>query len=175
MTKVPNKLSMLQRINFRMLIFLAVIGAFVGYPLYQGMEVALTGGIVKHHDYVAVDLKSMSNFEMDQNNGTLDDVPIQYRELDGQRVQLEGEMWSPSASGNHVDNFVLVYSITKCCIGPVIKVQHLVISAVPANVSASFYQGQVRVVGKLHIKVHREEGKDPVLYTLDVESVEPKG
>ena len=44
--------------------------------------------------YTLVDLKSLGWFELDQNTGTLRDVPRKYVALDGQKVRLEGFMWS---------------------------------------------------------------------------------
>ena len=168
------KPAIFERINLRMIVFIAVIGCFIGYPIYQCLRLALTHGIIHHDGYSEVDLKSMVSFEMDPDLGSEADVPADIRKLDGTKVLLEGEMWTPNGAGANVDNFVLVYSISQCCSGTQRKVQHMVTSTVPPGKQVSFYSGRVRVLGTLHIKAEREGGRIQSLFKLDVDSVEEK-
>jgi hypothetical protein len=120
-----------------------------------------------------VNLKAMSTFTFDQVNGKLQDIPQKWRELDGQKVVLKGEMWEPLGTGQTVDNFVLVYSIAKCCVTTTPQVQHFVHSKVIPGKTVNYYQGTVEVRGVLHVNVKREEGQVSSVYQLDVESVSP--
>src|SRR3954466_8668129 len=90
------KVPLRERINFRMLAFIAIIAVLVGYPVYVLIDAQLSGGIKDAGGgYKQVDLKAMSSFEFDQVNGTKQDIPEQWRNLDGKKVILRGEMWSP--------------------------------------------------------------------------------
>jgi hypothetical protein len=164
------------RINFRLIAFVLVIGALVGYPVYIYLEQTLTGGIKNAGGgFKEVNLKAMSNFPFDNSNGKLEDVPDKWRNLDGQKVILEGEMWSPYMAGNRVHNFQLVYSIAKCCFNGPPQIQHFVQARAVPGASIGYYNGPVRVKGTLHVDVRRDEeaGKVTSVYQLDVEELEP--
>src|SRR5438132_827535 len=82
-----------QRINIRMVAFGLIVLVLVGVPLYWYLSVALTGGIRDAgNGYKDVDLYSMVTFPFDQKYGTLEDVPLKYRDLNGKKVILTGEM-----------------------------------------------------------------------------------
>src|SRR5581483_4751322 len=85
-----------QRINWRILVFGAVVLALISIPVYIFLNEVVTGGIHDRGQYVEIDLKAMSNFEMDQQTATAQDIPVQWRKLDGKRVMLRGEMWQPT-------------------------------------------------------------------------------
>src|SRR5436190_18236485 len=85
-----------QRINYRMIIFLGVILCLVGAPVYIYLDSVISGGVHNRGNYLEVDLKAISSFPFDQNNGKNTDVPKQWRDLDGKRVTLDGEIWSPN-------------------------------------------------------------------------------
>ena len=88
-----EKVPLRERINFRMIFFIAFIALLVGYPVYWMVKMQVTGGIEKvAGGYTYVDLKAMSTFTFDQNNGTINDIPAKWRELDGKKVVLHGEM-----------------------------------------------------------------------------------
>ena len=68
------------------------------------VDMQVTGGMKQlGGGYTYVDLKAMSTFTFDQNNGTINDVPAKWRELDGKKVVLHGEMWEPTGAGPTVD------------------------------------------------------------------------
>src|SRR2546425_1177238 len=90
-----NKMISMPRINLRMAIFAIVILALIGYPVYVFLTAAITGGISRRGDLLVVDLKAMSDFDLDQINATSDAIPSRFRDLDGKRVIVTGEMWAP--------------------------------------------------------------------------------
>ena len=160
------------RVTLRMIFFILVVLLLVGYPVYVFLESALTGGIRDRGGYKEVDLKAMSLFHFDQENGTIDDVPQKWRELDGQKVKVVGEMWDPYSAGNQVVGFQLVYSIAKCCFSGPPQIQHFVQARVVPGKSVGYPSGPVEVMGTLRVKVTRDElGKITGVYHLDVESV----
>lgn len=167
----------MDRINFRLIVFAGVILALIGFPMYVYVKSAVTGGVEDiGGGYKFVDLYALSNFPFDQTNGTIEDVPKKWRELDGQNVVLKGEMWQAFDSGNgKVGGFDLVYSISKCCVGTQPQIQHFVKARVASGREAYYYPNQVMVTGKLHVDVQKdpEAGKVGQVYRLDVEKVEP--
>lgn len=168
------KVPLSERINFRILLFAGVLLLVVGYPTWQYLESVITGGIKHRTDgYVEVDLKAMSTFAFDQIAGTIDDIPGRWRELDGKKVVLTGEMWAPNAASPHIDRFELVYSIAKCCFSGPPQIQHFVQSNVPAGGTVPFYAGLVEVRGTLRVDVRREADRVIGIYWLDVEGVRP--
>lgn len=163
-----------ERINWRMVFFIGFVVLLVGYPVYIMVDMQVTGGVKQlEGGYTYVDLKSMSTFTFDQTNGTINDVPARWRELDGKQVVLHGEMWEPSGAGPTVDNFELVYSIAKCCFSGPPQIQHFVHSTAKPGAKLAYYEGTVEVKGTLHVNVKKEAGAVKSVYQLDVESVRP--
>jgi hypothetical protein len=168
------KVPLSERINFRMLFFIGLIAVLIGYPVYVLIEAQVTGGIRDAGGgYKEVNLKAMSSFEFDQVNGQKKDIPQQWRDLDGQKVIMRGEMWSPTGAGNTVDGFQLCYSIAKCCFNGPPLVQHFVDSHALPGKTLEYYSGLVEVKGILHVNVEKDAGKVSKIYQLDVESIEP--
>ena len=163
-----------ERINLRMVAFIAFIALLVGYPVYVMVDMQLTGGVKQlEGGYTYVDLKAMSTFNFDQNNGTINDVPAKWRELDGKKLVLHGEMWQPTGAGPYVNNFELVYSIAKCCFSGPPQIQHFVHSTAQPGAKLAYYEGTVEVKGVLHVDVKKEAGAVKSVYQFDVESVRP--
>lgn len=169
------KVPLSERINVRMIGFIAVIAILVGYPVYIMIDQQLSGGIKQAAGgYKDVNLKAMSTFTFDQVNGTLDDVPQKWRELDGQKVILRGEMYEPTGTGQDaVEKFDLVFSIATCCVTSTPQVQHFVNSTAMPGASIRYYDVPVEVRGVLHVNVKKEAGRVSSVYQLDVESVRP--
>jgi hypothetical protein len=170
------KFPLSERINLRMIVFFGVIGLLIGYPVYWFVHEQLTGGISDAGGgYKEVDLKAMSLFPFDQTNGKITDVPQKWRDLDGKKVILYGEMYQPYSAGNQMGGFSLVYSIAKCCITTQPQIQHFVQSKVAAGKNVEYYPGLVKVTGTLHVDVQKDKEADKItgVYHLDVESVEP--
>src|SRR5437870_1578351 len=127
------KIPLSERFNIRMIVFIGVIGFLIGYPIYVLIDAQISGGIKNvAGGYKQVDLKALGNFVFDGQNGTANDVPARWRELNGQKVVFEGEMYS-ATSASEADRFQLVYSIAKCCFGGPPKVQERVFCFVPNN------------------------------------------
>ena len=120
---------------------------------------------------LVVDMKSMSNFNFDQTNGATADIPTCYRNLDGKRVMLAGEMWAPDSATGSVGRFQLVYSISNCCFNGPPRVQHFVTATVEPGKDVQYAQGVVNVVGTLHVGVERADGQVKSVYRMDVEKV----
>jgi hypothetical protein len=114
----------------------------------------------------------MGNFVFDAQNGTVNDVPPQYRALDGQKVVLVGEMFS-GTSYSEANRFQLVYSIQKCCFGGPPKVQERVFCVVPNNGSYQLLGGMAQVTGTLHVEAKKDGDKIISLYTLDIDKITP--
>jgi hypothetical protein len=184
MTSIPNyapaqsKPSVFERINLRMIVFVAVVIGLVGFPVYIYLQSAITGGIRDvGGGFKECDLKAMSLFTFDQNSGKDEDVPQKWRALDGQKVVLYGEIWdSHDASDGRMMNFQLCYSIAKCCFQGPPQVQHFVkVTASPDKSPVYYAPNLVRVTGVLHVKVvqDKEAGKVKEVYSLDVDDVRP--
>ena len=176
MSTTTVKVPLSQRINPRVLIFAAVILLVIGYPLYIFISESVTGGVHDYGSFKLVDLKAMSNFEMDQYTATADSIPPQWRALDGQKVALDGEIWDAQGAGDKLKKFQLCYSIAKCCFNGPPKVQHFVDSTVADNASVNYSDNLVRVTGTLHVKVKHDDGSPKItsIYQLDVDKVEPR-
>ena len=165
-----------QRINFRLWIVLVLAAVAVGYPLYEGLLLAFNGGIRDSSDdrgaILKVDLYSMSRFEIDHDLGEMTDIPKKWRELDGKRVELAGEIPPGLQVGGELTRFDLVFSITKCCIDGPPKMQHFVHCSTAQGKTVRYYQGLVIVKGILHVGIERDPdtGKIHSIYKLDVES-----
>src|SRR5580692_8778772 len=79
------KVPLSQRFNARMLIFGVVMMLPIGYIVYDFLDSVITGGIKDlGNGYKLVDLKAMSNFSLNQVDGKQQDIPKQWRDLDGQ-------------------------------------------------------------------------------------------
>jgi hypothetical protein len=168
------RIPLSERINLRLLAFVVAFGLLLGMPIYWYVDEAISGGIKHRADgYAEVNLQAMSSFPFDQNNGTVADVPERWRQLDGQKVILEGEMWSPLSAGGRLAQFELVYSIAKCCFSGPPQIQHFVQSTVPEGRQIGYYPNKVRVKGTLRVDITRDQGRITGVYHLDVESVEP--
>lgn len=171
----PVKVPLSERINFRLIIFIALIAFVVGVPVYWYLDAELSGGIKQRADgYTEVDLRAMSLFSFDQQNGRDEDVPQKWRDLDGKKVILTGEMWVPGSFADQVKGFQLCYSVAKCCFSGPPQVQHFVNSTAPPGKAIPVYPGLVQVAGTLRVKVKPgPEGKVASVYEMEVEHVDP--
>jgi hypothetical protein len=173
----PRATPLLARINLRLIVFTGVVLLLIGFPVYVYVESAVTGGIKDiGNGFKQVDLKAMSNFPFDQANGTRDDIPAKWRQLDGQKVVVYGELWnSLDASDGRMHSFELCYSIAKCCFNGPPQVQHFVKATVVPGRNVYYAPNLVKVTGTLHVDVKKdpEAGKVTQVYRMDVEDVEP--
>ena len=166
--------SLAERLNLRVVLFTAVVLVPVLALGYVYFQAAFSSGIkATDEGYLWVDLQKMSSFSFDQRNGTIEQVPEQWRALDGKQVILEGEMWSTKSSAPELSEFDLVWSVSNCCFTGTPQVQHFVHSKTADGGKVRYYNRPVRVRGTLTVDVTREAGQVTGVYHLDVESVEP--
>jgi hypothetical protein len=158
--------------NWRLVVFVAALCipfAWMGYTL---LSESLSNGIHQHGDYTYVDLKSLGQFPFNDQTGVLTDVPKDYRQLDGKRVELKGMMWTPASAGGAVSEFQLVYNIQKCCFNGPPQVQERVF--VHFHKRFNWYDQLVTVTGKLHVRLKKNDmGSIYSVYDLDLEDVQP--
>ncbi len=166
--------SLLERINWRIIIFTAVVVSIIGGIFGMWLNEVITGGIHNHGAFKEVDLKAMSTFDMDQQNATMDDIPQKWRSLEGQKVLMIGEMWAPKSAGDgKLGYFQLVYSKTKCCFSGPPLAQHFVDGNVVSGHTCYYWEEPVKVYGTVHISIHKEGAVIKSIYHVDVEKVEP--
>ena len=161
-----------RRITLRSLLVVAAAAFVLVYPIYNVLDAAISHGIHRTGDLLVVDMKAMSDFDFDQLNGVTSDIPAAYRNLDGKRVMLAGEMFVPNSAAGRLDRFQLVYSIAHCCFSGPPKVQHFVNATVPAGRDVEYHPGVVDVIGTLHVQAEHADGRVASVYRLDVERVE---
>jgi hypothetical protein len=155
-------------------LILTLVGMYLLTVLiFQGMTGSFSHGIRRQGDMYSVDLRAMSDFSLDQLNGHTEDIPKPFRELDGKRVTLVGQMWSPTNSVGKVSRFELVYSINSCCFSGPPLVQHFVHATTPDAEPVAMSRGYVNVTGRLHVGVERDSGGLTSVYRIDVEQVQP--
>jgi hypothetical protein len=165
----------MSRINYRMITIIVVFSFLVGYPVFTFVKAQMNHGVEHDGDLYRVDLKAMGNFAFDDVNGTIANVPKQFRDLNGKKVALEGFMWNGSTSGDQVSEFQFVYNITKCCFNGPPRVQERIFAFVPEKADVNYYgYSECRLIGTLHVKVQKDDGgKVASVYTIDVNRVEP--
>lgn len=121
-----------------------------------------------------IDLKEIADFDMDQDNGTIDDIPPRFRKLDGRDIVTYGQMWNATkrADGG-LSYFQLVYSRTKWSFQGAPRSQDFVDCDVPPSVVVKFDPCEFKISGKLHVVLRRDPGGYlKSIYHIDVTSVE---
>lgn len=154
----------------------ALVLGLVGYAAKVTYVMLVKGGVEKRGDYYEVDLRSMSNFDMDQKLGTVADVPERFRNLDGKKVLLEGEVAPASTyAGSTTDELLICYSVARCCVGMLPKVQHFVVCRPAPGKTVTNYQSstQVKVYGTLHVKMIKDGGVISSIFQLDMDRIDP--
>jgi hypothetical protein len=166
-----------ERINLRVLVFAGIILFLLGWPVYTFVRESLTHGISSQAGVTNVELKALGFFEMDPFEASVKDVPKWYRDLDGKKVRLAGEVYAPYETSGRLSSFTLVYSIQKCCFNGPPKVQERVFATVAPGKSAEFSgDGYHEVVGTLHVTMKRDPASGQIVevYHLDVDSMKPQ-
>ncbi len=162
-----------ERVNFRLFAFLAIAIALVGMPIYWYVDEAVSGGIKVRGDVIEVNLKAMSTFPFDQTNGKMQDVPAKWRQLNGKKIEVVGEMWLGNSAADEVNQFELVYSIAKCCFSGPPQIQHFVQAKVEDGKKLPYMRGLVKVTGTLKVNIVRGPEGVQSVYQMDVESINP--
>jgi hypothetical protein len=125
--------------------------------------------------YLQTDLKALGNFAFDPTNGTVANVPLPSRALNGRRVVLEGFMYDPQSAADGKTEFQFVYNPTPYWGGPP-SLQERVYAHVAADSPVPLYDMYTfaRVYGVLHVRVVRDDaGRIRSVFDLDVERAEP--
>lgn len=171
----PIRRPLAERFNLRIVTFVAVFAFLLGVPAYIYLETTLTGGIKKQGDYYVVELKAMSTFPFDQEDGRIEDVPKRWRELNGKTVEMVGEVAPGSTTATGVDQkFDLVYSVAKCCFTGTPQIQHFVKVTVPPSAEVKLTsEGSMQVRGTLKVDVTRdpETGKVTGVYHVTADRI----
>ena len=166
-----------ERINVRMIVFALAVGAVVLMPAYVFFRDALTGGVTRSGDYHLVDLKAMGNFPFDQQAGKLENIPKEYRELDGKKVKLQGFMWGHKSAGDRGTEFQFVYNVNECCFKGPPQVQERVYAYAPKGKSVRLFNMYqfAEITGTLHVRIVRDKETGGIysVYDMDVESPKP--
>jgi hypothetical protein len=165
-----------ERFNLRLIGFIAIFAVLLGVPFYLYVDAALSGGVKDKGDYYDVDLKAMSTFPFDQQNGRLEDVPARWRALDGKTIVMRGEVAPGSTSATGVDQkFDLVYSVAKCCFTGEPQIQHFIKVTVPPDAKMNVTTGgalQVKGVLKVDVVRDPELNKVTAVYHVNASELE---
>jgi hypothetical protein len=166
-----------QRVNWRILVFVAVIVVPILLIFAWWLNEFMSGGIHDYGSYKEVDLKAMSSFDMDQMNASEDDIPAKWRQLEGDKIMAVGEMWAQrsAAGSDRLGYFQLVYSKTKCCFSGPPLAQHFVDCDVKPGAHVYNYDVPVKVWGTEHTRIRKDPqtGVIKSIYHFDVDKVEP--
>jgi hypothetical protein len=164
-----------QRLNWRVLVFAGVFVFIFGSLFWIWFSEYITGGIHNYGSYKQVDLKAMSTFDMDQHYATMADIPEKWRNLEGQKVLMIGEMWASHSAGydQKLDYFQLVYSKTKCCFSGPPLAQHFVDGNVVPGKHVYYYDVPVKVLGTIHVSIRKEGDVIKSIYHVDVVKIDP--
>ncbi len=155
------------KITLRLFLFIAVIASPFVWATYAGARLLLNGGIEDLGSYKKVDLKALGFFNFDNMTGTINNVPARYRNLDGQKVALEGYMWAPDSSVR-AHNFQFVFNVAMCCFQGPPLVQERVFAH--SSVARPFVGRECQIIGTLHVRIEKNEvGTITSVYTMDVD------
>ena len=164
------------RINLRLAGLIGAVVLVAGYFGFTLLADAFSGGVRDKGDYLAVDLQKMvTSFTFDDQRGTAADIPQKWRDISGRTVEMTGEIVQSNSSSPYVSEFTLVYSIAKCCNGTAPQVQHFIRCRAPSGGRLPYFDGLVRVRGKLFVDIRRdnETGRVYQVFRLDALSTEP--
>jgi len=165
------------RINPRVVTFAAVFLGIFGIPFVLWLFHAVADGRIPFGKYWEVDLKAMSTFDMDQVNATTADIPKQWRDLEGKKVVLTGEMWAPRDNGKGLLTYFQLVDPSKLhfdgpCAPPL--AQWFVDCNVVKGAQVEYLEGKVQVSGTIHIRIDKDKrGVIKSIYHVDVVDVKP--
>ncbi|HEX8912082.1 MAG TPA: hypothetical protein VF796_06955 [Humisphaera sp.] len=172
----PKPVSFVQRVNWRLVVFLLVISAPFAWVIWSAVRNSMNGGISADG---LVDLKQLGNFAFDQENGTIEDVPKAARALDGKKVTLRGYA-VPATAAPTGKKFQFVYDVQRCCFNGAPQVQERVNAHSATEIEIpSYAETACELTGTLHVRLIREPGPDgkpgqiTSVFDLDVETLKP--
>lgn len=166
------KTPLIQRINLRMLIVAAVLGFVIGYPVYLYVDAVINGGAKHVGNAWQVNLKALGDFPFNDSTGTINNVPMKWRKLDGKRIVLQGFPYVTNYAGDSIPSFQFVYNVAHCCFGGPPLVQERVFAQVPNGGTVPNYNLEFSTItGILHVKVEKAGGKVQSVFTMDVQKI----
>ena len=167
-----------RRINFRFVLIGVIALVLVGWPVYTFVAEVLTGGVHRRGEYQEVDLRALTDFDMDPTSGILKDIPAKYRALDGQKVMLSGQVFPGRYVGKSLADFTLMDSVrTRRGTGNRPKVQERVFCTATAGKELRCSgEGFFSAYGTLHITLNKDlvTGAIAEVYHLDADRLEPR-
>ena len=116
-----------------------------------------------------VDFATLGGFSFDQDKGTLADIPPEIRQLDGQRIAVEGLM-IPMDQGDNISEFALVPRYLERMAMPI---QETIVARIIDGRAVGYSPDRIRVFGTLHVRISRDEGYLVCIYDMIVDSVQP--
>ena len=117
--------------------------------------------------YYEVVLSALTNFDLNQTNGTDSDIPSNLRALNGRDIVIDGEV-APRGIGNPGQSFILIGTVRD---GHQLKVQHFILVDLPAHSQFDSYDS-VRVWGTLHVGIERSNGQITSVFRMQADRVE---
>jgi hypothetical protein len=118
-----------------------------------------------------IDFPTLGGFVFDLEHGSLDEIPPPLRQLDGQRLSVEGFM-VPMDQAPQINEFALVPSLW-LSIGPPPTLQQTLVVRMPQGKSLDYYPNRIRIAGTLHVRVVGDDGYDVCVYDMMLESITP--
>jgi hypothetical protein len=155
-------------------LLIVAMAIIVGYPLFDAVDGAIPHHLRQRGGVWVCDLKTLGNFDFDQANGKTEDIPKEFRDLDGRRIKVTGEMWAPFRADGKVIDFDLVYSVASCCFSGPPRIQHIVKARLRSGAAAQYSHGRVDAEGTLHVGVVKTGEAIDSIYRMDVDRLEPQ-
>ncbi|HEY1683409.1 MAG TPA: hypothetical protein VGG19_01485 [Tepidisphaeraceae bacterium] len=89
-------------------VFVAV-GLIAGYVVLEASEIVspVPG------QPIDISMKNLGGFPFNQQDGTINDVPQSFRNLDGKRLNLVGVLWAPQSTTPQLSRFEITYAIPR--------------------------------------------------------------
>jgi hypothetical protein len=178
MNAASGRSGLVGRVNFRILLFATAILLMLGWPVWSYVSESWTGGVHDRGAYKEVNLKALGFFQLDPTRPSINDVPMRYRRLDGQKVLLRGLVQPHLQAGRRISEFTLVYSPVSCCVGagqPLVQERVFATAATGQKWLPYPGDGYYDVLGTLHVnmKFNEIDGSVMEVYQLDCERMTP--
>ena len=118
-----------------------------------------------------IDFSKLAGFNFASGHGSLADIPPPLRQLDGQRIKVEGFI-IPMDQAADITEFALVQSLSPPdCFGPGPPAQQVIIAQTNPGKALRYEPDQLKVAGTLHVRVARDSGYIVNVYEMTVDSV----
>ena len=121
-----------------------------------------------------VDIDTISKSDLDQRNGTINDIPVGARLLDDQKIKIQGKMWAPQVTGSSTLSFFQLANTHYHGGVGVLPLAQDFINCVPAPNARIFYSDNpVVVTGTWHVAIKKDStGMIKSVFQIDVDRVD---